>query len=115
LAEKYSCEPNFTVAWTGWQSGKFGLTNYNRCLWVAVAADGLYLKTGPLFFFRAFHQPVRIPWSAIRSVEENKIFMTRAFVVKIADPDMTITIYGPALGETGRYIGDKLKLLDKKN
>ncbi|MCE9667967.1 hypothetical protein LY474_09105 [Myxococcus stipitatus] len=53
-------------------SGRFGWVNYNSCLTVGVDEHGLYLV--PLFPFRAFHPPVRIPWSEFRSRTRERVF-----------------------------------------
>jgi len=114
LADKYGCEPSFAVSWTGWQSGKIGMTNYKSCLWLAATAEGLYIKPGPAFLFGLWHPPIRIPWSAISSAEERNLLWTRSLVIKLTDSNTQITLYGQALPDGQRYLGDKLKLLEKR-
>jgi len=53
-------------------SGRFGLVNYNGCLTVGADEHGLYLA--PFFPFRAFHPPLRIPWSEFQSRTRERFF-----------------------------------------
>src|SRR5438067_475501 len=77
LAQRFPCRDGYVGSWKSWQSGKIGVVNYNSCLWVAAAPEGLYIRTGPLFLYRAFHAPLLVPWTAIRSVEERKYWWRR--------------------------------------
>jgi hypothetical protein len=110
LSEKYSYEASDGVRWKGWQSGSFGLMHYNNCLWVAVQPDGLYLKTGPLFFFRLFHPPLRVPWAAIKSIKDSKRGWSQCFEVRVANPEVTFTIAGQALSAGQNYLEERQKL-----
>ncbi|MBX3468307.1 MAG: hypothetical protein KF878_15660 [Planctomycetes bacterium] len=50
-------------------SGRFGLLmNYNHCLVVAAADEGLFL--GVLLPFRPGHPDLLVPWSEVRVLEE---------------------------------------------
>jgi hypothetical protein len=72
LSEKYRCDHSFSGSCSGWQWAKIGSVNYKECLWIGISLEGLYIKTGPLFMFRAFHPPLLIPWSAIKSADERQ-------------------------------------------
>jgi hypothetical protein len=115
LSEKYRCDHAFAASCKGWQSGKIGYVGYHHCLWLAIAPDGLYLKTEPTFLFGAFHPPLRIPWSAIRSVEEHRFWWTRTFDIKLNDPDLKITVGQETLSEAQHFLGEKLKLLEHRS
>src|SRR4030095_9521810 len=67
LSATYPCDDPRVTSWKGLRWAKIGPVSYKQCLSIAVAPEGLYLKTGLPFLFRAFHPPLRIPWSAIRS------------------------------------------------
>lgn len=114
LAQKYRTDNTFIGSWKGWQFGTFGGVKYKQCLWVAAAPEGLYIKTGPLFLFRLFHPPLLIPWSAINSIEEREFWWRRVFQIHVTDSPVKITLQQDALSEGQRFLGDKLKLLEKK-
>jgi hypothetical protein len=115
LSEKYRFDDIFPSSCQGWQWGKFGWIEYKGCLWTAVDARGLYLKTGPLFFFRAFHPPLLIPWSDIRRVEEKKIWWLSTLSVELNNLDVQIVLDARALSDAGKFLGDKLVLLERKS
>lgn len=113
LAKKYRCA-NYSsqVSWQSFKSGSVGLTHYRRCLWVGVSADGLYLKTGPLFFFCAFHPPLFFPWSQIISIEERKYMWTKLWEIKLNDSNVQIKINYKNLASIAQaFLGEKLKPL----
>ncbi len=116
LSKKYRND-NSIIDWTGWQNGTFSITNYKGCLWLAATAEGLYIKTGPLFLFRPFHPPMLIPWADIISVEEKKSLFHYPNLVEIQlkDNPFNISLSKKAFAESHRFLGDKLILLDKKS
>ena len=115
LSAKFRCDDSSSASWTGWQSGKIGCLDYKQCLWIAAAAEGLYIKTGPLFFFRPFHPPLLIPWSAIKSVAERKYWFMQMPELKLTDPPVPIMLQPGGLADGKRFWSDKLKLIEKKS
>ena len=89
--------------------------DYCNCLWIGIEPEGLHLKMGPLFFFRAFHPPLCIPWSVIESVEERKYWWTWTHIgeIKLVDSGVKIMFTTQALDEARPFLGNKLKLLEK--
>ncbi len=117
LAQRFKSDSSFLGELKGWQWGKFGLANYKRCLWIGVSAEGLYIKTGPLFFFSFFHPPLLIPWRAIKSIEEEKYWGIRAAKIRLSDvfdKTMEIRLEMKSLEGSQRFIGDKIKMLEQK-
>ena len=79
LADDYATEDPGNVDWIGWQTARMGVMDYRSSLWIAVSEKGLYLKTGPAFFFRFMHPPLLIPWKDIKELKEsNMLFLTFA-------------------------------------
>ncbi len=113
LAKKYRCANYDTqVSWQGFKSGSVGLISYGIYLWVGVSTDGLYLKTGPLFFFRAFHPPLFFPWSQIISIEERKYMWMKLWEIKLNDSNVLIKINCKNLASIAQaFLGEKLKPL----
>jgi hypothetical protein len=112
LARKYRCDSSFLGPCKGWTWARIGYASYKGCMWIGASADGLYLKTGPLFFFRPFHPPLLIPWRDIVSVEEGKYWWVNVFNVRLSDPGIKLAIKRESLPvEAKRFLGDKLKLL----
>ncbi|GAB5488715.1 MAG: hypothetical protein Pars2KO_22850 [Parasphingorhabdus sp.] len=72
-ANRYTGQADFPADFT-WQSlmigGNIAPANYQFVATGAVNDDGIFLKMGP--FFKAFHPPLFIPWSAIDSIEQKK-------------------------------------------
>ncbi len=108
LARQYRCSDSYLGSWKGWQYGYFRGCGYKGCLWVGVAADGLHLKTGPWIFFRAFHPPLRIPWSAIKSVEPHNYWFVKTFLVELLSGEKFQLRTG-ALDGADRFLGEKMK------
>jgi hypothetical protein len=108
LAAKYRSNNLATDSWKGWLWGRIGLVSYKGCLWVSADSRGLYMKTGPLFFFRTFHDPLFIPWSAIQKVEESNYFWVKVFAIKFKDVDVQLKLEPRALSDATKYLGDKL-------
>lgn len=108
LAEKYRDDGSKVHRWRRFTRGIFRYSvAYKGCLWVSPEADGLYLKTGPLFFFRMFHPPLRIPWSAIKSASERKYWWMKLIDLEFTDPPMKISLDAEALKDAGRFLGEK--------
>ena len=106
LSRKYRCTSTM-ASWKGWQSANIGGVSYNHCLWLAAEPEGLYLKTGPAFFFRAFHPPLMIPWQAIKEVQQKTIWGIRLVELRV-EPQVTIRFMPQSLSSAKRFLGDKL-------
>lgn len=105
LASRYSYDGSFLGGWKRFQWGQIGgLTQYKSSLWVGVAADGLYLKTGPLFLFRPYHPPLRIPWTSITAVQSRKHFWLDVVDISIGDPTIKLTLQKGALSGAERFL-----------
>lgn len=64
------------------QWGSFGgFGSYNNILTIGASDSGLYL--GVLFLFRAFHPPLLIPWSAIRSRKRERYWLVMCDTLEI--------------------------------
>lgn len=113
LAAKYRSNNSFLGSWKGWQWGKVGSIYYKHALWIGIAPEGLYLKTGPLFVL-LFHPALLIPWTAIKSIEESKFWWTRTLEIRLNDSDVQIMVKPQSLDEAQRFLGDKMKLLETK-
>lgn len=61
-----------------------GLCNYNGCLTIIVAAEGLYLRVWALF--RAGHKPILIPWAEIRNPRPRKFLWIRKVAFDAGSP-----------------------------
>lgn len=105
LAESYSCDDSSDAAWRACQSGMVGIVSYKGCLWVGTAPDGLYLKTGPLFLFRPFHPPLRIPWHAIQSVSQRKQLWVSTVDVRL-NSGQKFTLWG------GNFLEDARRFIE---
>jgi hypothetical protein len=90
LAEKYRCNHLYKGPWKGWQWGQIGGVGYKCCLWVAKDAEGIYIRTGPLFLFRAFHPPLFISWSAIKSMRKVKYWWGGTVEIQLNNSDVEI-------------------------
>jgi hypothetical protein len=114
LAEKYKCgfalgklkvEQGNGKAFTG---GAIGGVTY-QYLRVGMSADGLYLNTGPFTLGCPFHPTLRIPWSAIESVEESADPWGRTLVLKLICTPTTIRLNPKSFEGALPYLGDKLR------
>jgi hypothetical protein len=73
--------------------GRFvGGVNYSNCATIRLNEEGIALSVQ--FLFRLFHPPLFIPWEAIVSCEETKVWFRRATRLEIRDPENRITFYG---------------------
>jgi hypothetical protein len=68
-------------------SARVGATNYNNCLYVAYAPEGIYLRV--VFLFRFLHPPLLIPWSAVRWRGRKKPLLFSWDVLEIEGPSAT--------------------------
>lgn len=68
------------------QSGKVGIVNYGSCLTIYSAPDGLYLSVW--FPFRLGHQPLFIPWSAIRRAKTHRFLWTETVAFEVGSPSV---------------------------
>jgi hypothetical protein len=115
LAKKYRND-NSIVDWTGWQYGTIGAVEYKGCLWLAATAEGLYIKTGPLFLFRPFHPTILIPWAEITKVQERKrmFLFPKVVDIQMQNSHVKLAVSKKAFVESRRFLGDKLLLEEKK-
>lgn len=113
LAEKYRCDDSFVDSWTYLPWGTVGGSRYKGLLLAAATAEGLYLKVG--FLIRLWHPSLRIPWTAIESAIEKKSWQGRSWEIHLSGMNVPITLEYGALSEAQRFLGDKLKFLEKKS
>ena len=66
------------------QSGGIGMVNYNRCLTVHHAPEGIYVSV--LLPFRLGHPPLLIPWSAIHHVTPRKFLWHESMSFEVGSP-----------------------------
>ena len=66
------------------QSGKVGGVNYNSCLTVHVAEDGLYLSV--MVLFRLGHPPLFIPWSSIHNRTVRRFLWIETVKFEVGSP-----------------------------
>jgi hypothetical protein len=108
LAEKYKWDALCANS-KGWQWGMVGGIGY-RTLSVGLSAGGLYINTGPILLGYAFHPTLRIPWSAVESIEEQPHFWMQVLEIRIIGSNTTIRFFPKTLDGAQPYLGDKLKL-----
>jgi hypothetical protein len=70
----------------GMQSARFGWVDYNGCLSIRVAAEGLYIAMWPMF--RLAHPPLLIPWSALRVLGVNDRWWRRDVTLAVGMPEI---------------------------
>jgi hypothetical protein len=66
--------------------------NYGSCLSVRVGVRGIRLAT--LIFFRLFHPPFFIPWSAVSTCKDEKFFFLKQTAVYLTAPDTRLRFTG---------------------
>jgi hypothetical protein len=70
------------------QSAQFRhFTNYNSCLSIIVAKEGLYLKVWPMF--RMGHPPLLIPWEEIGAAKHHQFLWVRRVSFPVGRPQIT--------------------------
>lgn len=91
LAERYRCTVKPDCQLMTWQSGKLGWGNYNNCLTLGAAHEGLYLSTQ--WLFRIGHPPLLIPWSELHYFEQKKLFFKSLVKMQVGEPKIaTLTL-----------------------
>lgn len=85
LAEKFATTevPPGTVL-EGQSVKLSGLTNYNRCLTIIIAKEGLYMKVWPIFGIG--HKPILIPWNEIRNGKPGRFLWMRTVSFEAGNP-----------------------------
>jgi hypothetical protein len=106
LGDKYSTDKQFPDNTKGFQSATFGMTSYRSCIWLGCDQNGLYMKTGPLFFFCFRHPPLFIPWSALSEARPTKRLWVKFISLVVRDPDVTFAVPEGALKDCMRYLQD---------
>jgi hypothetical protein len=66
--------------------------NYGICLSVRVGVVGIRLSTQ--IFFRLFHPPFFIPWSAVSACKNEKTFFVKETVLYLTMPDTRLRFTG---------------------
>lgn len=114
LAREYRAKHKFAGPLRGWRWGQVNWCSYKGCLWIGASSQGVYVKTGPWIFFRAFHPPLLIPWSAVQSIEDCKYWWIRVFEFKFRDNYVKLRLEATVIEqEVRRYASDKLKTTDR--
>lgn len=67
------------------QTVQIGTVRYRRCVTVNVSDAGLYLWARPIL---TRHQPILIPWSEVRQVQETMLYWQRAMRLSIGAPEV---------------------------
>ena len=114
LAKLYPDHDTHVDNWQGFCWGMFGIAGYKGCLWIAVAPQGLHIRTGPFWMFRPFHPPLMIPWSAIKSVDASTYWFRKVYRIELADVNVKITLQRKNLDGAQRFLGGKMNLIEKK-
>jgi hypothetical protein len=68
------------------QTGTVGFVNYNRCLNIYVAREGLFVSVA--WLFRLGHKSLLIPWSAIHDEESTQILWFKLTRFQIGIPSI---------------------------
>jgi hypothetical protein len=86
LAKKYETAKDTVVdqKFTD-EYGKFGVSRYKFTLTVGFSKAGIFFANNP--FFRIGHPPMLIPWSAVKIVSDNGLFLH----LKIDDTNIWIS------------------------
>lgn len=108
LAEKYGCADSFMGSWKRFQWAQVGLVNYRKCIWLGIAPDGLYITSGPLIFKCLYHKQLRIPWSAIESVQFTTFWGMKVAELTITGFDKKIKFQRRSLEGMERFLEGKL-------
>lgn len=67
------------------QGAEIGMAQYNGCLSLVVAENGLWMR--PWLPFRAFHPPLLLPWRAFESAKTEKRFWVTQWTMQVVTPD----------------------------
>ncbi|MBC7820596.1 MAG: hypothetical protein IAG10_27240 [Planctomycetaceae bacterium] len=86
LAERYAAdrEPDDGTYFRG-QFFRIGWCDYNGCMTIRVAPDGIYLAVWPIF---VGHAPLLIPWSAVWLVEEQRERWFAFVLIDVGQPPL---------------------------
>lgn len=100
LAQHFATDRQLTGDSFGWKTVWIGwLGSYRSSVNIIVSYEGVYLR--PIFFFRAGHPPLLIPWEAVTSIEETdmSIFSSTRLEIQSLKGDFSqrITIYGKSV------------------
>jgi len=87
LAEQFRYEGQPNGQKYGMQSLSLGGVNYNNCLTMHVAPEGLYVSTW--WIFRLKHPTLCIPWKAFHPGKEKKFLWIRYYQFEIGHPVIT--------------------------
>lgn len=87
--------------------GNVAPANYRHVVAVGYDDDGIYLRMG--MFFRPFHPPLFVPWSAVTAVEQKKAI--KGFYTAVEVSGMSRLVFFRGLGDA---IQAKWKNLDNK-
>ncbi len=81
------------------QGGNIGLGQYNGCLSLVVAENGLWLR--PWLPFRFCHPPLLLPWSAFEAPKIEKVFWAKQWTAQVKTPDKkrVKVIFSVSVGE----------------
>jgi hypothetical protein len=73
------------------QSGSFGLMNYNSALNIAIYEEGVRIAV--LWPFRPGHPPLFIPWSELREPRVRRVFpFVRRLEVQVGTPPVKVLL-----------------------
>ncbi|TWU29856.1 hypothetical protein [Bythopirellula polymerisocia] len=92
--ESHDSQP-IRTAWM--RSGRFGWVNYNSCLNIGIHDAGLRLSV--LFPFRVGHPPLFIPWGAMASARQKRIFFFRFLEIQVGEPEPVTVLLPEWVGE----------------
>lgn len=67
------------------QGAEIGLAQYNGCLSLVIAENGLWMR--PWLPFRAFHPPLLLPWRAFGAAKVEKRFWAKQWTMQVVTPD----------------------------
>jgi hypothetical protein len=73
------------------QSGSFGLMNYNSCLNIGIYEAGV--RVSVLWPFRPGHPPLFIPWNELCEPREKRVFpFVRRLEVQVGEPPVNVLL-----------------------
>ena len=111
LSEKYPVCSNFVGTWSFPKSVKLGWLRLNNCVSIGIAPGYLCMKAS---FWPAKFQ-AQIPWSAIRSIERQKIFWMNCYEIKLRDSSQIIISRVDDIEEQIKLNPEASKLLSQSN
>ena len=87
---------------------RFGpFTRYNNVVRGIPCESGIYLHN--LFFFRAFHPPILIPWTSVTGIRKASGFLVSGYEIRVEDTAGTLIARfrdsaGPALQQLAPHL-----------